>query len=230
MEITHFNVAVIPNDTHISKWVKEAGTLEIAANWPIGFYRHLIPLNGVVVDVGACIGDHTATYSKLVGSGGTVVAFELNPMAYECLAYNMKQYPNVICFPSGLGENPGMVSIRQDVNAGASSVDIEKPPHEGVFGKIETLDSIARSWSQLDFIKIDVEGFEPFVLEGGRETIRRFKPSMFIEVNEGALRRAGTSRDALFALLGELGYDFIQIVPQTAKITDPQYDILCQAK
>ena len=59
-----------------------------------------------------------------------------------------------------------------------------------------------------DVIKIDVEGAEVVVLKGMRRTISRAgeRLKMFVECNPSMLRLAGTSHEALFRLLGELGF------------------------
>jgi len=223
MKILPFDVAVIENDTHISKWVQQAKTIEIAKDWPISLYKHLIPQGGVVVDAGAFIGDHTVTYAKLVGGSGKVYAFEPNPIAFECLKYNTRNL-GVACYQAGLGDDVLRgLSVVQDANSGASHLALSDT-REVI---IKTLDNELKHEGRLDFIKMDVEGFEVFALEGARSLIRRFRPVMFIEVNPGALNRAGTSWQALYAIIGELGYS-IRIVPHTAKDGDAQYDILCQ--
>jgi FkbM family methyltransferase len=173
-----------------------------------------------VVDAGAFIGDHTVTYAKLVGSNGRVYAFEPNPDAFDCLQYNTAGLLHVFCENAALGASCGGVSIVKNQNAGASHLTV------GGFIQGLTLDYYLPDTARLDFIKIDVEGFEVALLNGAKETIRRRRPAMFIEVNAGALQRACTSREALFAIIGELGYDF-KIVPATETITSPQYDILC---
>jgi hypothetical protein len=59
---------------------------------------------------------------------------------------------------------------------------------------------------RLDFIKVDTEGAEINVLTGAADTIRRFRPGMFIEVNPEALARYGHRPEELRETIRELGY------------------------
>lgn len=235
-------VAVIEGDSHISRWVEQHGRLDIARDLIATYAKH-IPEGGVVADVGACIGDHTVTYRQLVGYTGTVHAFECNPAALECLRFNLtagdSSYrdasdPDKSCFqlghtamavlhPYALGATSGFARVQQDPNAGASHLT---GAVNGCGVEIKPLDEVAADWTRLDFLKIDAEGFEPFILAGGKQTILRLRPAMFIEVNAGALARYGQTPHTLIALIMSLGYATIP-EPLRAKITDPQYDLLC---
>ena len=59
---------------------------------------------------------------------------------------------------------------------------------------------------RLDFIKCDVEGAELMVFRGAAETLRRFRPAVFAEVNADYMARLDSAPAALFRLLGDLGY------------------------
>lgn len=217
MKILPNNIAIIESDTHISKWVQEHGTLAIAEPM-LRAFRHLIPIGGTVLDIGANIGDHTATLSDYVGRNGMVHCFEPNPEAYECLVHNIVALNlRASANPIALSDREGEGSLHKLVNAGASYLE------EGSGFPLATLDSFALG---PDFIKIDVEGYETFVLMGGAKTIRKHKPAMLIEVNRMALERAGSSRDALFSLLRSFGYSIVREDPRLAW-EEEQYDIIC---
>lgn len=218
MEILPCGAAVIEGDTHISKWVKQTGTLRIAERMLAPFHQY-IPVGGVVVDAGAMIGDHTATYADWVGAEGSVYAFEPNPEAYECLAMNVRSLPQVKIFDFGLSNKLQSVKLNLSENSGASHLSDD----EGSV-LVKMLDSFALK--RLDFMKIDVEGFETRVLRGAVQTILSCRPTMLIEVNSGALLRAGTSSSELCSVLSSLGYS-TQITDRRFIWSDLQFDILC---
>lgn len=218
LKILPNGIAVIEGDTHISAWVEQSGTLRIAEA-ELTPFRKYIPKCGVVVDCGAAIGDHTATYADWVDLCGRVYAFEPNPEAYECLVKNTEAMPQVTAFRCGLSDVKGLTGVSISPNAGASFLQ------DGVYPKtsLVTLDDFSLT---PDFIKIDVEGYEPKVLRGAADTINRSRPVMLIEVNTGALERTGSSRDELLKMISDLDYR-AKITDNRIKWDDPQYDILC---
>jgi FkbM family methyltransferase len=218
MKITN-GIAIIEDDTHISKWVKESGRLDHDQSM-VPLALHHIKQGGIVIDAGAYIGDHTIAYAKAVGLDGLVFAFEPNPKAFECLEYNMRNYPNTTCFKQGLGSkteskgitnysgNYGINHITEGVGISMTSID-----ELGMFG--------------VDFIKIDVEGYELEILKGAKETIKKFKPVLLIEINRGTLKREGVKENDIFSFLDELGYAYKNIY-EGHPLMGEQYDIICQ--
>ena len=73
---------------------------------------------------------------------------------------------------------------------------------------VTTIDHFAaeEGLRRLDFIKMDVEGWEMRILEGGAATIERFRPVMLIELVEQQLTQAGDSLEAAWGLLDSWGY------------------------
>ena len=70
--------------------------------------------------------------------------------------------------------------------------------------KCKSLDSY--NFEQVDFIKIDAEGHELFVLQGAIETIKRCNPIIQAEVEEKHLKSLGLTRDDVGKFLTNLGY------------------------
>ena len=61
--------------------------------------------------------------------------------------------------------------------------------------------------NRLKLIKIDVEGFEPFVLEGASNSILKYRPKMYVEINHDHLQRNNFSNTDLLFIIQNLGYD-----------------------
>lgn len=219
MKILPNGVCVIDGDTHISKWVEEHGKLSIAEDY-LSPFRKYVPEGGTVIDAGANIGDHAITYSKWVGNEGRVFAFEPNPDAFECLVENVPL--NVIPLRYGLGSKRATASICKNENVGASFLHGDSG---GII--INTLDSF--NFSGVDFIKIDVEGYETQVILGALKTIEESRPAMLVEVNSGALLRAGSSSLQLSSLIGRLGY-VMTITDRHLRWSSQQFDIICVPK
>lgn len=216
MKITDFGVAVVEGDTHIGAWVQQHRSLRIAKDMCRPFKRY-IPTYGTVVDGGANIGDHTIEYAMMVGERGSVLAFEPNAAAMECLTYNLRNYPQVRFIQSGLGESKYGARLHRSPNVGASHLAKSDDAEISVIA----LDEL--NLSELHFMKLDIEGFETFALQGAKDTIARCRPVMLLEVNTGALERAGSSEAELLDLLLSYGYRYNSVDGSTGV----QYDIEC---
>lgn len=216
MEITKQGFAVIENDTHIGKWVKENKRLDFDQNAIPLILKH-ININDFVVDAGANIGAYSYAFLK---KANFVLSFESNPEAYECLKYNLKSFENSFCYNLALGSMAGKVEIVKDINAGASHC---KMSPNGTVDMI-TIDSF--NLQKCDFIKIDCEGFEVDILRGAIKTIQKFHPKMYIEVNRGALERAGATASDLFNFLDLFNYKYENIYSHEP-MQGEQFDIIC---
>lgn len=74
--------------------------------------------------------------------------------------------------------------------------------------QVETLDSLCRqnALARLDFVKIDVEGAELQVLEGGDEVIHQWRPSILVEIEARHTARYGNVADDVVDWLTRRGY------------------------
>ncbi len=226
MKVLPFGVAVIEGD-RLSGMVEQAGTLACADAWLQGF-RAYIPDGGTVVDIGAALGDHTVSYAKMVGAAGTVHAVEPYGPFLECLKHNTQHRSNVVVHDVALGAQSAvgtMVrSTDQPNNLGMTHLFSGEGPVT-----VTTLDRMAADWDRLDFIKIDVEGLEPAVLDGAKGVIEKFHPTMLIEVNVKALRMKGYSPADIYQRLRAFGYQCAVTRPGDTTAS-PEIDILCVPK
>lgn len=216
MKITNEGYAIIENDTHIGKWVEKNKRLDFDQNALPLILPH-IKETDFVIDCGANIGAYTFAF---LGSADFVLSFEPNKEAFECLQYNTKHYVHSHIFNYAIGAVSGRVKVVKDINAGASHCILASD------GDIEMRAIDSFKLKKCDFIKIDVEGFEVDVLRGAIKTIQEFKPKMYIEINEGALARYGTSPKDIFDFLDIFGYKYHNIYAEQP-MEGAQYDIIC---
>ena len=219
-------IAVLEDDSHISKWVIEAGKLD--HDWY--FLQHIgeyIPRGGTVLDIGAMIGDHTEYYANKVGINGKVLAFECNPRAFECLTYNMKSHSHVTCYSNPVSDTIKYYEVVEPCeNIGMAYVN--ESTNETELTSI-TIDSL--NLGRVDLVKIDVEGHEIDVINGMLETIKRCSPTLIIEVNQHTLHRFGLDKKDIFSSLDNIGYNYRNIYKHiTLENSGEQFDIVCTKK
>lgn len=150
---------------------------------------HLQPLfelyvkpGSTVVDVGAHIGTHVVTLSNLVGPEGHVIAFEPQTKMFNELRCNLSLngVTNATPLPTALGDAFGEIEMAAPVRENEGGIGLGKGGNKA---ELRPLDSY--EFEKLSVLKIDVEGFEDFVLEGARQTILKHKPVIFIEIMGG---------------------------------------------
>ena len=168
----------------------------------------LCPPDGVVVDVGGNIGTTMLSFAASVPNGHVHV-FEPSREMLPLLRRNLElsRAGNVTVHPFGLSDQAsrGHLQVAIDGNPG-SAYFVEGS--DAAVDAIETrrLDDVLATVPRVDFLKIDVEGYELRVLRGAEALLRRHRPAVLFEVNEGALVRGGTSgREVCEYMLG-LGY------------------------
>jgi FkbM family methyltransferase len=143
------------------------------------------------------VGGHVGLWSMwLARAFGQVHAFEPAARHADLFRHNVPD-GNVTLHEVALGEEPGVCEVRWH---GESSGDAFIEPGVGDV-EVRTLDSFG--FTKVDFIKIDVEGFELQVVAGGRETLMRNRPMVCVEQKGREARNFGADpKGALDFLLG----------------------------
>jgi len=187
-----------------------------------GLFQVLTHAGSVAVDVGANVGAHTLTLSRLVGPSGRVLAFEPNPIVRTRLARNLaiNSIRNVVVHACALGSAdcrmPLMVPAvdsAEAANPGMSSLVALDTPHDLVEVEVTSLDAVvnASGLRRLDLVKIDVQGYEMSVLEGMRAQIERFAPAIIFEYEDWAWGKAGRDFQDACDLFSQHAYSLWQI-------------------
>lgn len=157
----------------------------------------LLAPSGVVVDVGANLGNH-AVYLLHAVQPKELVLFEPNPACVtvlrENLALNVTPSTRVVLHEEGVGREPGEFFFNEHDDLNNGLVPVAQGTARAV--KIVTLDERV---PHADVLKIDVEGMEIDVLAGARRLLRESRPVLFVEVQT-------RNREAFAALLAEFGY------------------------
>ncbi len=140
-------------------------------------HAQFVPKDGLAFDVGAHVGDRTASFLRL---GASVVALEPQPRVFRALRLIHGRKAGVRLVPEAVGSTPGQIAMR--INSGNPTVStlsdafidatIGAPMWAGqvwdrsIAVPVTTLDRLIAQHGNPDFIKIDVEGHELDVLMG----------------------------------------------------------------
>jgi FkbM family methyltransferase len=128
-----------------------------------------------VLDVGACIGDTTVPMAIKTGSTGKIIAVEPHPLNIKYLKLNLADFNNVEIISKALWNEKGTVKFNVHDSLTGHSILEDKERDSFIEVPSDTLDNLFGD-RKIDFAKIDVQGAEVQVLEGGNkflETIRK---------------------------------------------------------
>jgi len=179
----------------------------------IRFVRRWLRPGMQAVDVGANIGVYTVAMAQAVGSGGRVWAFEPTPAAAHFLerSIGVNGFRNVVVSRTAVSDREG--SIAFSVGAHSELNSVAKPG--GASGDVvqvrtATLDRMAADcgWTNVDLVKVDVEGHEFEAIAGGKKFLGENSPLLMFEI------KADNSVDLrVLEPLAELGYEFYRLLP-----------------
>lgn len=170
----------------------------------------------VFMDIGAHIGYFSLLASVLVGDGGTVYAFEPTGGTHQLLAENVKSTPCIEVYQKAVYNTVGFQKFYEfpPIYAEYNSFDIDQFKGESWFGnsgvEVITVDTtnlddfIKENRKKPDIIKIDVEGSEDKVIDGGSAFLQSFGPKIIMEFLSSDRKNAPHTRAA--SLLNEWDY------------------------
>jgi len=181
----------------------------------------LVKRGDVVLDIGANRGFFTLLFSDIIGARGRVLAFEPVPQTFYELQELVKRegcYRNASLYKVACTDRAGDVimylpnhdsgqaslSNRHDQGSWAGAPEVAEHRANGV--RVDDFLSDLGE-KRVDFIKVDVEGAELFVLSGAEQTLRRAKPLLFLELCGTWTRAFGYTPADLQLFLHETGYN-----------------------
>lgn len=172
----------------------------------------LIAPGDTVLDVGAALGMYTIPLAYLTGPTGRVFSVDPQPRNFHVVRFlrritgSRQGTIRRIAFGPRAGESAIAVPIILGLpifgHGHISDGVQQKGPHRIRYTPtpVDTIDEwVARDGiERLAFIKVDVEGFEPSVVEGAGATIDRDHPSLLLEIEDRRLVRYGKTTAAAF--------------------------------
>lgn len=169
--------------------------------------------NGIVLDIGSNVGAFALKVASNIELNSTskVIAFDPNPYIQERFLNNLNLNPSIeskVEFQlKAVGNETKVVEFSFDKeNSGVGKISGEGTNKFET--SIVTLDDFCtkNNLSNIKFIKIDVEGFEPFVFEGATEILNKYHPDLYFEITEKWHLNYGKSSKEIFDALKNIGY------------------------
>jgi len=181
-------------------------------------YARFVRPGATVVDIGANIGAHALPLALMVGSTGSVIAFEPTAFAVSKLRANASLNPalssRLVVLQYMLVAQPEDPLERAVYSSWPLSEQGET--HNKHKGRLQSTDGAqARTLDdaladlhavKIDFIKIDVDGNEYSVLRGARAVIERHKPRILMELAPYLFSSRPEEFDNLIRMLQAIGY------------------------
>lgn len=180
----------------------------------------------VLVDAGANIGGFTLPLAKHLGPEGRVYAFEPFRLLFQCLSANvmLNGLSNVNTYQAGLGNvsetlmqrqpnlnaisNPSKMYVAAEV---ASELMVRRDPRPDSAEPLQVmrLDEIDFGRRGPSMIKVDVESMELPMMQGAVETLRRYRPLLYVEDSDTPFGSSKTTRLSRF--LEAQGYHLVDL-------------------
>ncbi|WP_339699836.1 FkbM family methyltransferase [uncultured Marixanthomonas sp.] len=161
-------------------------------------HRYIKKYKGDIIEIGANVGTETISFCDLIAGKGNVHAFEPLPknlIALESLAQNTN---NLLVYSNAISNKTAKINFQippENTSGTGKIVD-----HQIIGTKQKTiiidsipLDRLTHVFSNPCIVSIDTEGHEPFVLEGAKKTIQKFRPAIIIEVSPKLLKKYANS-------------------------------------
>lgn len=171
------------------------------------------------VDIGANVGTLTLKAASIVSNKGKVISFEAHPRTFSFLEDNllMNRFEDVTLHNCAMGNKKGNLHFTDQTSDDQNCVS-DQSSDKTITVNICTLDEFEISF--IDLLKIDVEGFEKFVLEGGSKTLENTKV-IFFECWQKHCQRYNYKPSEIFHFLHNLGFEIFLIEGESVmKIND----------
>ncbi len=187
----------------------KAGRLKSDPDYHVHYYvKNLIKPGDVIIDIGGNLGYYCALFAEWTGENGQVYSVEPVPVFREILRINTARFHNVTVYPFALGDENGK-KITMGVPTGhkhfrhglthviSQNSDTE---HSHTFSaEMRRGSDLFSDLEKLDYIKMDVEGYEIHILPELKPVIEKHRPIIQVELGH-------ESRARLLDFLQSLNY------------------------
>lgn len=200
--------ALVPSMDLVGRSMFFVGDLDPKVSWVVDRFAKI---GDIALDIGANLGLVTLRLAKKVGRSGKVHSFEPNPAILQYLDATVARHPSlqIELHRIALGSSPSTLSLMvPKANAGAASlisvrgIEVDHTIDVPVVRLDDFLQT--KGMDRVDFIKMDVEGFEEEVLKGAAWMLENLRPRVILLEEHG--RIYGSEMPPSLRILADLGY------------------------
>ncbi|MFA6551664.1 MAG: FkbM family methyltransferase, partial [Patescibacteria group bacterium] len=181
----------------------------------VAVFKKIIRPGMTVVDIGAHIGYYTSLFAKLVGPQGRVYAFEADSDNFKILKKNTERRRNVVLVPQAVSDHSGFIKFYKIKNStGCHSVIPTDNADEISVPAVSLDDFVSQRDLNVNAIKIDIEGGEPFAFRGMEKLFAQTNNlSVIMEFSPQALKSAEVDPFEFLQKIKNYGFEILQIFP-----------------
>jgi len=219
-------IAYFKNDMAFADSIKNGKIYE--QDFVLKHLKDYIYESQTILDIGAHAGSHTVLY-KHINPFSKIYCFEPQYKMFQLLVNNISNnnFKNIEAFNVGVANISKESQLSSSIQESGPKIEYGTDHRVNLGGmqigqggeKIHTITIDSLNLKSCDFIKIDVEGFEPLVLMGGVKTITKFKPTILFESNYKKISKESAKEFGLeypvkdsFQILKEYGYKDIKLI------------------
>lgn len=195
-----------------------------------------------IIDIGGNVGEISMNFARIVGDKGEVHSFEPHPINVKRFKENLSlnDLKNLTLNDKALGGEEGIFQllIVDENNYGRNRIstkadDIKNKVCENV--QVVLLDNYIEKCKieKVDLIKIDVEGYEMNVLKGAKNTLKKYHPILFIEIDDNNLKLQDSCSKELIDFLKDFEYSLYfaennQEIPKNFDFNNCHFDLIAK--
>ena len=170
-----------------------------------------------VLDIGANIGFYALIISQLVGKKGKVFCFEPDVKNFNHLQKATKKINNIFVNQLAVSSKTGIIKIYTSKSLNVDHRTYKPDVYDKEFDiRAVSIDDFLPKDTKVDFIKMDIQGFEMQALKGMINTLHlNPKLKMISEFWPYGLKKAGSSLSEYFIYLKDLGFD-VQLLKENS--------------
>lgn len=213
---TRKKYVLFKNDCGVTDMTRRGGIYE---HYIFDYIKNNIDVEGkTIIDIGANFGFHSMEFADLVGGNGKVFSFEPQRLVYYQLCANtiINGYDNITNYNIALSDENTVLKMENLDYHSENTINIGNAHLNAytnlAYNEVEVKPLDSFKFENVAVIKIDVQGFEPKVLDGATQTILEHKPVIFIEVELPQLQIYGWSKEDVFERLEKLNYKFNKVI------------------